>query len=515
MSRARRLRRQQEQPGPTEASAARAASVEPPVPLAPWWLALAFLLPNLGALACGFVFDDRVVLVDNKTLHVQSLGQLLHIWQSGYWPDNRGLELYRPVAQTIWALLWAAGGGSHPAVFHAMGLAFGLAVVLLLYRFLLMVDTPPRVAFLTAGLFALFPIHTDATTSVVGSAELMAAAFGLGAVILYYQKRPIAAIALFALAVFSKESAAAFAALPLAFPAKRPRWRDSWQPACGAAAVIATALIAHNALSRSSQIPAIDNPTALVLAGQRWITALWVQCLYLSKTLVPITLSADYSYKQIRLVMGLDDWRAWAGLALFAGAAILVWRKREFRPAVLTYAILFSPTANLVFPIGTMMGERLVYAPSIGVALALAVLVGMLSARNQYWRPILLAVAMTFAWRTAIRNLDWLNPHRFYEKLVETSPESAKAHYSIGVEFAADGDDNSAVAAYDRAIAIFPAYAEAYRNRGNAQARLGRREDAMASYRQCLRFDPTDYASNTNLRELEMGHIVNPPRAHL
>jgi len=512
VSRARRLRRQNLQPAAPEGSKAKTpAPTSAPVAHARLWLSAAFLLPNLGALACGFVFDDRIVLVDNNSLHVHSLGQLAHIWKSGYWPDNRGLELYRPVAQTVWALLWAAGGGSHPAIFHALGLALGLAAVLLLYRLLLTVEMPPHIAFLAAALFALFPIHTDATTSVVGSAELMAAAAGLAAVILYYRGRPVWALALFALAVFSKESAAAFAALPMAFPRKRPRLRESWLPATGAAAVIAIALIAHNILSRSSQIPAIDNPASLVDAGKRWITALWVQCLYLYKTLVPITLSADYSYKQIRLVMGLEDWRAWTGLALAAAAVCLAWRQPQFRAPVLAYAILFSPTANLVFPIGTIMGERLMYAPSLGLALLAAILL----ARSRYWKPLLIAVALTFGARTAVRNLDWLNAHRFYDKLVETSPESAKAHYSIGVEYAVDGDDNRAIAAYDRAIAIFPAYAEAYRNRGNALARLGRREEAIASYEQALRFDPGDFAANSNLKELEAGHAVYPPRAKM
>jgi hypothetical protein len=512
MSRARRLRRQQLQSAAPEAvTPAPLDPAQSPVPHAPLWLSAAFLFPNLGALACGFVFDDRIVLVENKTLHVQSLAQLAHIWKSGYWPDNRGLELYRPVAQTVWALAWAAGGSSHPAVFHAIGLALGLAVALLLYRLLLLVETPPRVAFLAAALFALFPIHTDATTSVVGSAELMAAACGLAAVILYYRDRPVWALFLFALAVFSKESAAAFAALPLAFPRKRPRLRDSWLPAIGAAAIVGAAIIAHNILSRSSQIPPIDNPTSLVDAGRRWLTALWVQCLYLSKAIVPITLSADYSYKQIRLVMGLDDWRAWAGLALAAAAVYTAWRRSELRPAVLAYAILFSPTANFIFPIGTIMGERLMYAPSLGLALLLAVFL----ARTRYWKPALIAVALVFAARTGVRNLDWLAPQRFYAKLVETSPNSAKAHYSIGVNYAADGDDNRAIPEYGRAIEIFPAYAEAYRNRGNALARLGRREEAIASYRQCLRFDPTDFAANTNLRELEAGHAVYPPRAKM
>ena len=79
MSQARRIRRQPLQP------AERPTQPEPiAIPRALLWLALLFLLLNLGALACGFVFDDAVVLVGNASLHVHSLGELAHIWKSGY-----------------------------------------------------------------------------------------------------------------------------------------------------------------------------------------------------------------------------------------------------------------------------------------------------------------------------------------------------------------------------------------------------------------------------------------------
>jgi tetratricopeptide (TPR) repeat protein len=512
MSTARRLRRNQIEADRREAEASKAvAAAQPPVSRAPLWLAAAFLLPNLGALACGFVFDDRVLILENKSLHGASFHQLAHLWASGYWPDSRGLQLYRPVSETIWALTWAAGRGS-PMLFHAVGLALGLAVVLLFYHFLLAVKTPPRTAFIAALMFTLLPVHTDATTSVVGSAELMAAGFGLGALIFYYRDQPLPALTLFAFAVFSKESAAAFAALPLAFSNKGVKLRHSWLIAGGAASIICAALISHEAVSGSSQIPAVDNPTVLVDAMPRMLTALWVQCLYLFKALIPITLSADYSYKQIPLVMRLSDWRAWAGLALAGGAIFLAVRRPQFRPAVLCYAILFSPTANLIFPIGTIMGERLIYAPSLGLALLLSIL---LAQSRRYWKIVLVAVALVFGTRTAVRNRDWLNAERFYTKLVETSPDSAKSHFSIGVERSAKGDDPGAIAEYDRAIAIFPAYSEAYFNRGNSDARLGRADEAMASYRKCLQFNPKHLGAAANLKALEAGLPVNPPRIHL
>ena len=519
MSRKNRLRREQKKIAEKAtrdatvpaAAAPPAASTEPPVPHAIPWLAAAFLIPNLGALACAFAFDDRVLIVENEPMHLHSFGQLLAIWRSGYWPDARGQELYRPVSKTLWALVWAMGGGTHPAIYHAIGQALGLAVVLLAYRFLLIVRTAPRTAFIAAMLFALLPIHTEATTSVVGSAETLAASLALGALVFYYRGRLAWALPLFALAVFSKESAATFAALPLVFPRRDAPRRATLIAAAGAAVIIAAALAAHLAVSRGSgAIPAIDNPSSLVDPGRRILTALWVQCLYLGKTLVPVTLSADYSYKQVPLVMGLGDWRAWVALAATAGYLFLCLNRR-FRAAALTYGVLFLATDNILYPIGTIMGERLMYAPSLGVVL----LAGILLARWRFWRITLITVALVFGARTAVRNLDWLDAEHFYTKLVETSPHSAKSYYSLGVLRAAHGDDAGAIEAYDRAIAIFPAYSEAYHNRGNALVRLGRRDEAMESYRQCLRFDPGHTGAAFNLTQLQAGRPLNPPRKPL
>ncbi|HEX8815016.1 MAG TPA: tetratricopeptide repeat protein [Terriglobales bacterium] len=507
MSRARRVRQQQKQ---VVKKAEATTAALPTVPHALLWLAAAFLLPNLGALACGFVLDDMPLIVENNSLHLRSLGQLAHIWAAGYWPDRHGQGLYRPVSQTVWALTWSAGGG-HPWLFHAVGLLLGLGVVFLLYRFLLIVETPPRIAFIAAVLFALLPIHTEATTSVVGSAELLGAALGFGALICYYRDRAVPAVLLFGLAVFSKESAAAFAALPVVFPKKDWRSRSSFISAAGAGVMVAAAIAAHHLIAGGVGVPPIDNMTVLTDFFPRLLTSLWVQCLYLFKTLVPITLSADYSYKQIPLVMGLDNWRAWAGLALVGAAVYVVWRDRQFRAPILAYAVLFAATANILFPLGTIMGERLAYAPSFAIAL----LVAMLLAQSRYWKEALIVIAVAFGARSAVRNLDWRDADHFYPKLIQTSPDSAKAWYFYGILRSAREDDIGALAAYDRAIAIFPAYSEAYHNRGNTLVRLGRREEAMASYRQCLRFDPGHGGAAMNLRALQLGLPLNPPRRRM
>lgn len=487
------------------------------------WLALAFLVPNLGALGCGFVFDDVVLIVENEALH--GLNALAQVWTHGYWPDRGGLVLYRPVVQGVWAILWVAGDGS-PLPFHLLNLALGLSCVLLLHG-LARRWFEPGTAFAAAFLFALLPIHTEATTSVVGSSELLAATFALASLTLFAgavddaqrwgATRRIGALLLFALALLSKESAAAFLGIAalLGLSRRTPRELLSrfWPDALGASLALVAVIAAREfvAVAGEPGVPVLDNPAYSLDPLRRVLSALWVQVLYLSKTIAPITLSADYSYDQIPVVRGLADPRAWLGGALVTGAVFAAALSRAWRPGVLIWATLLLPTSNLLFPIGTIMGERLAFAPSAGVALIAASL-GRRYLRGRAALALLAVAALVYGARTLVRNLDWVDGRAFNSALVESSPRSARAQFGFGTQLAADARDLEAVAAYDRALAILPAYPAALHNRGNALARLGRNEEAMASYRACLEYQPGHYGARYNLQRLEQGLPANPPR---
>jgi hypothetical protein len=391
------------------------------------------------------------------------------------------------------------------------------------------------IAFAAAAIFALLPVHSEAVASVAGSAELLAALFGAGALLFFVRRRPGLALLCYAIAVFSKESAATVAAIGW-FVASRPRSRHIGV-GFGAAAIIGAALIARQLVaSGPSFIPTIDNASALLTVWPRTLTALWVQVLYLGKTIAPITLSADYSYKEIPLVMGLSDPRAWAGLlaAILAVTALYTRprsdavrtrtsetpstrMRRILAASIIMWVILFSPTANLLFPIGTIMAERLAFASSIAIALLLAATMDLIRLRKGIGvaTVALLAILCIFGARTIERNRDWHDADRFYGSLVRAAPRSCKSHYFYGILLASKGDDAGAIREYDRAIAIFAGYSEAYQNRGNALARLGRYGEAMESYRLCLRFDPGHMGAARNLRTLESGLPLSPPRRRL
>jgi tetratricopeptide (TPR) repeat protein len=481
-------------------------------PRALLWLLLAILLPNLGTLGGSFLYDDLPVIVHNEGLH--SLARIGQIWTHGYWPDRPGLTLYRPVAQSVWSILWALGGGS-PWPYHVLNLVLASAVVVFAYWLLLDLRVAGRTAFFAALLFAVLPIHTEVSAAIISGSELLAAAFGLGALLLYRRGALAAALLLYLFAVFSKESAAAVAGMALLFPHLGPGPRMPFNfrrlaiHGLAASAVVGLALWARAAVAEgASFIPAIDNPMTLLQAPQRILTALWVQVLYVWKTLVPITLSADYSYKEIPLVMGLQDGRAWCGLALAALATWGFFNRPAARLGVAIWVLAFLPAANLLMPIGTILGERLAFFPSIGLALLLAQGLERLPRKEIF----LAALVLVFAARTWDRDRDWHDADAFYPKLAQASPNSAKTHYFLGCYKAARDHPEDALAEYNRAIAIFPAYPEALNNRGCILVVLGRIEEAKASFRECLRFNPSHSGAAASLSSLEAGMTFVPEK---
>jgi protein O-mannosyl-transferase len=474
-----------------------------PLPHPRLWLALAFLLPNLITLTGGFLYDDVTLLVENERMH--SLDGIREVWTESFWPDRPLLTLYRPVTKTLWVLIWVAGGGN-PLLFHLFNLLLGTVVVLLLHAYLEELGFPPLTSFLAALLFALFPIHSEAVAPAFGAAELLAAAFGLAALLLHRKGHRIVALLLFALAVFSKESAAAIPALAY-FAAPHPR-KKYLPDAIAAAAVIAAILVARSLVGTGEGvIPAADNPSSLQSSPWRVMTALWVQCLYLWNTLFPFTLSVEYSYNQIPLVTRLSDIRALIGLGLLSGSAIILWRRNEYAPAVLAWWILFLPAANILFPIGTIMAERLAYLPSAGAALLVAVWLGRRKSLRSRRSIVILCLALFVAYggRTFTRNLVWTDTDRFYTELVADAPESARAHFGHGVYLSSQGRDAEAVESYAEAIRILPSFADARYNRANALVRLGRNDEAIEEYRRVEQLAPGQTPARQNLMLLLSG----------
>lgn len=198
----------------------------------------------------------------------------------------------------------------------------------------------------------------------------------------------------------------------------------------------------------AAEFPFVDNP--IVSAGF-WtgrLTAIAVMARYLWLIAWPMRLSADYSYAQIPVASGrLQDWFA-CGAILFVLVGCVVLCRRDRAAAFFGgFALLtFLPASNLLFPTGTIMAERVMYLPSVGIIALVVIAVDRLARRirrPQILAGVAVAIVAGFAVRTWIRNTDWRDDVSLWTSTVRASPHSFKAHRGLA-ETLHDGDPKHA-----------------------------------------------------------------------
>ena len=179
------------------------------------------MLPYANALSAGFTFDDEPDIQKNPA--ITGGLDLARIVAAPLPPGT----IYRPFAVLTFALNERLAPGNTVA-YHGVNVLLHAGVAVLVFVLAIRLFGSVRTAQIAAVLFALHPVHTEAVTSLVGRTELLAALFGLAA-ILSMDRADTAAhwparvslyllsLTSFSLALFSKESALVVVPLFLLF----------------------------------------------------------------------------------------------------------------------------------------------------------------------------------------------------------------------------------------------------------------------------------------------------------
>jgi len=359
-------------------------------------------------------------------------------------------------------------------------------------------------AILASLLFAVHPVHVEAVANVAGRAELLAAGFALAAWLAHRRSQRILAPALYLLAVLSKEGAVLAPLLFLVDDLARRRdgERPPWRAYAGYAAVLAVALglraAALGGLRGAEDAVFMDNPAAFAGPAVRIATALWVMAKGLLLLVWPARLVSDYSFDAIPLVRSWSDPRLLGGIATAALlVAVGVWTWRRSRPLLLglaAFAVLLLPASNLLFPVGTLMAERLLYLPSFGVCLVAGHLGADLARRG---RPACIATLVATvallglgAAGTITRIPAWNDNAALALTDVKLQPRSAKLQAGAGIALHASGRDAEAEAAYRQALALWPDYAQIHYNLALLLDKRGATDEAITHLQRAGRIAP-------------------------
>ena len=456
----------------------------PPAVIAkpPRYGAGALALIALAALAfsnsftAGLALDNQVLVAGDPRIREvtsQNVGQILS--HTFWWPNGEA-GIYRPLTTLTYLFNYAIlGNGSQPAGYHWINFLLHAVNVLLVFALMLRLlagcpsdsDTlrtgveksldaartsacATRAAFAVAALWAVHPVLTESVTNIVGRADLLAGMAVLGGFLLYLKSAEatglrragwLAGLA-FATAAgaFSKESAVVLPGVILLyelacrFEERRQRLRGLVWGCVATVGPIGLMLWQRSqvlASSPAAEFPFVDNPIAGADFWTGRLTAIQVLGRYLWLTIWPRKLSADYSYSQIPLAHGsLWDWIAWIAIAAIVFLIGVAFRRQRMIFFFACFGFLnLLPASNLLFPIGTVMAERLLYLPLVGWLACLVLLV-------ERFRRTEVAVAVivaAFAIRTWVRNLDWKDDLTMARAGVAASPNSFKTHRLLAV----------------------------------------------------------------------------------
>lgn len=452
------------------------------------WSVVAVLLVAFAASASGlgnlFAYDDIPIVVENPM--VTQLQSPLTYLTDSYWGPSRGNSLYRPLTIVAFGLEWAVGGGS-PLPFHVANvllyLASAVAALLLLRRLL-----PAGPALVGALAWAAHPVHVEAVANVVGQSEMWVAIPLLVATSAYLRDRHagpltprtvVVIVACQAWALLHKEHGIVLPALLLAaeasfrgrgFAPAGPEASRQWVLARALVLTVAAYLVVRLAilggLAGDAPHPALEG----VPAGRRLWVMIGLAPEFLRLFLWPARLYADYSPHAIPF-LDTPQLAHLPGLLILAalGAAFAwAWRRdRVIAFALLWTGLTMGPTANLLIPTGVLIAERVLFLPSLGVALVLARGVELawsrLVAQPARWPRVavpalgalLLVVAVA---RSAARQLDWADNPTVFATLVVDAPANYRAHHALGELFGAAAAWKRAEHELRIADSLYPGY---------------------------------------------------------
>ncbi len=234
---------------------------------------------------------------------------------------------------------------------------------------------------------------------------------------------------------------------------------------------------------------------------------------YVVKTLWPADLAVFYPHP----FYSLSAWKV-AGASLFISAmSWLAWRERSRRPYVLTgwlwFLISLLPVIGLVQVGRQAMADRYNYIPSVGLYVMLIWTIAELlptRARRSVAAAAAIISVSACVFLTHVQLQYWTNGILLWEHAMAVTGPNAVGHNFLSGELMAADRFDEAVNHLRQAVALDPAYSDAYKHLGIALRQTGNWAEAERAYRQAIFLNPHDAIAINNLGYLFMRQGKQP-----
>jgi len=487
-----------------------------------------------------FVFDDEPSIIDNPV--IKKIDNFF-LNESGYRYNPR-----RFIGYLTFAVNYHLGGldvtGYHlfNIAVHLMNALLVFSLVRLSFRTPVLKDSSlsdsaNAIAFLSALLFVVHPVQTQAVTYIVQRLTSLAVLFSLGALWFYVRWRlalesgrsPARSLPLYLLSILSiilamKTKEISFT-LPILIVLYDMFFFGKSKPGYLVPVLLTLIIIPFDVLNVAKPLGAIisDVSTATRVKSDlsRWdylITQFVVIVTYLRLLLLPVNQNLDYDYPSYHSLLTPRVFLSFLVLiSLFALAIVLFFRsRRETREkgahlklisfGILWFFITLSVESSII-PITDVIFEHRIYFPSVGFFIALSA--GAIAAAQAFERKMprlksslvtgMVVLSLILGGATWLRNQVWKDDTRLWEDVVAKSPAKGRPFYNLGLSYDRKGKTKEAFDNYVTSIRLDPYNPRARDNLGNLYAKAGRYEEAIKEFRISMDLDPDSAVAYNNL----------------
>lgn len=486
-------------------------------------IAMLLTAPYWMTVRHDYTLDDTRVIEVNRFVQ-GGIGKTPQILAGEHWYAQRG---YRPLPTISFALEKTLFDSNATAAHLINVVLYGLTVFFLFLLFRRLFPKESRTTlWIAVGLFALHPVHTEVVSSVKSRDEILCLLFFLSSLLLLFRdtkngilglRTYLPSAMLFLFAAMSKETALVFPVLYIAvffFVRRKGIARSILLSLPFLIAGLFYYLFLKFVIDISagtSEESVLNN--ALAAAPSVWSrlgTAVFITGKYLRLLVFPYPLIHDYSYDQIPLVTSLTHpgfWIALAAVAALLLCGIITARRRPgMSIAVWFLFVPLLPVSNIFFLIGSTMGERFLYTPSLALSLAFLSLPNRTKARLSR-PPILYLVGIAgliVASYTSIRARQWRDNLTLYSHDLRHGARNASMHASLGNrqiflaqqrQYAKSSRDSlyrEAVENLRKSLEIYEPNFYAHGNLGQAYSYLGVHDSAVAHLRRAEELEQND-----------------------
>lgn len=444
-------------------------------------------------------WDDKNYIIENKLIHKLNADVISKLFSV---KEGSIMGNYHPITMLSYAMEYDYAK-LNPKVYHTTNIVLHLINVLLVFLFIRMLSRKNPIAFITALLFAIHPMHVESVAWVAERKDLLYVLFELCALIAYLhyigdtKKRKVFylfSILLFVASVLSKAMAVSMAViLPIIdyyYGRKIINTKVILEKVPFFIISIIFGLIAVEAQKSIKAINIIDYSfyDRILFAAFGFITYIW-------KSIIPINLSCFYDYP----VKGTYSWYI-VYVIISIALGFIVYKSLKYSKIVLFGMLFFLFSVLLILQIipvgGAIIADRYTYVAYIGLFFIFAhgiMYIWENKSKNiQTIKPligIVLSIFIIFMLvSTYNRTKVWKDTLSIWNDALEKYPSTIKGYNGRGDAYNELKQYELAIKDLDKAIEMKQDYTDAYYNRGISYYFIGQQAQSSGNNELAIKY---------------------------